>query len=242
MGAQAERRGIAPAVSLTMSTDSLTPEAIAELLAPYIVHAGQAAIPNDIYGQLALYLQLILKWNARINLTAIRNPEEIVHRHFGESIFAGLHLGPCDSLLDLGSGAGFPGIPIQLVRPELSVTLAESRARKAAFLREAIRTLSLKIEVWADRAEILPAHCRFDTVTLRAVDDMDLAVIEAARRAERRILLLGTRGAIYPTLPHTFRFAEPIPLPNSREGVLLIADRTQPGRFPGSSRSTWNIR
>jgi 16S rRNA (guanine527-N7)-methyltransferase len=205
----------------------LTPEAIAQLLAPYV---GAAAVPIQVYGQLNSYLELILKWNARINLTSIRDPEEIVRRHFGESLFAGLHLspglGPNDSLLDFGSGAGFPGIPIQLLRPELPVTLAESRGRKAAFLREVIRTLDLQTEVWADRAEAMPPDRTFSVVTLRAVDQMKLAVAEAVRRSENRILILGTQDETYSTLLSGFRLVDPISLPNSHDGVLLIADRT----------------
>jgi 16S rRNA (guanine527-N7)-methyltransferase len=221
MGTEAERGEVAHGRALTMPTNSPTPKAIAELLQPYI---GAAAIPSAVYSQLASYLQVILKWNSRLNLTAIREPEEIVRRHFGESLFAGLHLGSCVSLLDLGSGAGFPGIPIQLLRPELPVTLAESRARKAAFLHEVIRTLNLGTEVWAHRAEAMAANRRFHTVALRAVDEMDLAIAEAARRAEDRILILGTRGASYPTLPNSFQLKKPIPLPNSSESVLWIAE------------------
>ena len=205
-----------------MTTNSLTPEAIAELLQPYI---GPTAVPSEIYSQLASYLKLILKWNSRLNLTAIRGSKEIVRRHFGESLFAGLHLGFCDSLLDLGSGAGFPGIPIQLLLPELPIALAESRARKAAFLQEAIRTLNLRTEVWAHRVEAMPANRRFHTVALRAVDEMDLAVAEAARRAENRILILGTRSASYPTLSSRFQLKESISLPNSSDGVVWIADK-----------------
>jgi len=206
-----------------MHTQPLAPEAIEELLGPYL-SISSTAVPFSIYGQLASYLELILKWNNRINLTAIRKPEDIVRRHFGESLFAGLHLGSCDSLLDLGSGAGFPGIPIQLLRPELSVTLAESRTRKAAFLREAVRVLDLKTEVWAARAEAMPPDRGFHTVILRAVDEMDLAVAEGARRAQQKVLILGTKNASYPTLPHKFLRTQ-IPLPDSQDGVLLITDR-----------------
>src|SRR5260370_9522 len=108
---------------------------------------------------------LLLKWNARTNLTAIRDPEEIVRRHFGESLFAARHLNPTTpdpspmTLLDFGSGAGFPGLPIALLRPDLQVTLAESQNKKAAFLREAVRTLILpNVEVWDARVEALPAN------------------------------------------------------------------------------------
>src|ERR1700723_3277713 len=99
---------------------ALTESAIASLLTPYLPE-----IPPNLTAQLSTYLGLLLKWNARTNLTAIRDPEEIVRRHFGESLFAARHLPPSATLLDLGSGAGFPGLPIQLLRPEIAVTLAE---------------------------------------------------------------------------------------------------------------------
>jgi len=156
---------------------------IAELLAPYL---GATPIPPTLCESLSTYLDLLLKWNARTNLTAIREPEEIVRRHFGESLFAGIHLAqrlhPNATLLDFGSGAGFPGLPIQLFLPELRVTLAESQGKKASFLREAIRTLGLNTEVWAKRVEDLPASSVFDAVTLRAVDNMSAAISAAAPR------------------------------------------------------------
>jgi 16S rRNA (guanine527-N7)-methyltransferase len=203
----------------------LTPETIADLLQPY-AGAAPSADWLRIHAQLATYLELILKWNARTNLTAIRTPEEIVRRHFGESLFVGAHLGTCATLLDFGSGAGFPGIPIQLLRPDIAVTLAESQGKKAAFLREAVRTLALTTEVWAARVESMPSERQFDTVVLRAVDDMDAAVAEAAARASRQVLILTTtRQPANPALATHFRLAEPIPLPESTEGVLLIAHR-----------------
>jgi 16S rRNA (guanine527-N7)-methyltransferase len=178
-----------------------------------------------ILGQLSVYLELILKWNARINLTAIRSPEEIVRRHFGESLFVGARLGACETLLDFGSGAGFPGIPIQLMRPEVAVTLAESRSRKAAFLQEVLRTLGLRTEVWAGRVEGMPSGRRFDVVAMRAVEDMTAAVAEAGRRAKERVLVLGTAG--FPVLAGVegFSVAEPVALPGSDESVLWIARR-----------------
>jgi 16S rRNA (guanine527-N7)-methyltransferase len=167
-----------------------------------------------------------MKWNARINLTGIRTPEEIVRRHFGESLLVGAHAGACGTLLDFGSGAGFPGVPIQLLRPDVQVTLAESQGKKAAFLNEVVRSLGLQSEVWAGRVELMPAARRFDVVVLRAVDDMDRAVREAGLRASERVMLVGTAGqAVYPGLAEGFRMAEAVPLPESKEGVLWIAHR-----------------
>jgi 16S rRNA (guanine527-N7)-methyltransferase len=212
----------------------LTSELIAKLLEPYaglpIGQAGgtvaEGANWSGICDQLLIYLELIVKWNARLNLTAIRTPEEIVRRHFGESLFVGAHLGGCGTLLDFGSGAGFPGVPIQLLRPEVQVTLAESHGKKAAFLHEVVRSLNLPTEVWAGRVEAMPAARRFDAVALRAVDKMERAVGEAGLRAREQLLIVGTaRQSSYPGLAEKFRMEEPVHLPESNDGVLWIAHR-----------------
>jgi 16S rRNA (guanine527-N7)-methyltransferase len=200
----------------------VTPDDIAALLAPYLLSAQAASL----YDQLSLYLDLLLKWNARTNLTAIRDPEEIIRRHFGESLFAAQHLGPCATLLDFGSGAGFPGLPIALLRPEIAVTLAESQNKKATFLREAVRTLGLTTEVWSGRVEAMPAESKFDIVTLRAVDNMPQAILTAQPRASRRMVLLATSDQLTLPIPN-FTFAEPIPLPNAATQYILLADRNK---------------
>jgi 16S rRNA (guanine527-N7)-methyltransferase len=200
---------------------SALPESrIADLLAPYL------AVPQELLPRLATYLDLLVRWNARTNLTAIRNPEEIVRRHFGESLFAARHLGTGpefpSTLLDLGSGAGFPGLPIALAHPEIAVTLAESQGKKSSFLREAVRTLEAKnVEVWASRAETLPRS--FHTVTLRAVDDMAVALRAAEPLATHQLLLL-TTGT--PALSEAFTVTETLPLPGSESGILLKAVRS----------------
>jgi 16S rRNA (guanine527-N7)-methyltransferase len=192
---------------------TLSESAIAELLIPYLPN-----IPSGLCSQLSTYLDLLLKWNARTNLTAIREPEEIVRRHFGESLFAGRHLDPgTTTLLDFGSGAGFPGLPIALLRPEIAVTLAESQNKKASFLREAIRTLNLTTEVWSNRVEAMPATRRFDVVTLRAVDDMETALPAAIARVEP-----GGQLAVLTTKANTPADAHSIPLPNSQSGILCL--------------------
>lgn len=212
----------------------MTPDSIAELLEPYVgLPIGQTGIAATggvdwpaIYDKLFIYHELIMKWNARINLTAIRTPEEIVRRHFGESLFVGVHLGTCGTLLDFGSGAGFPGVPIQLMRPDVQVTLAESHGKKAAFLHEVVRSLGLQSEVWADRVEAMPAARRFDAVTMRGVDEMDRAVREAGLRARDRVLIVGTvRQSMYAGLAEGFHMDETVPLPESNDGVLWVAHR-----------------
>lgn len=155
-----------------------------------------AGLDARALSQFDAFLALLLKWNARINLTAVREPEEMVRRHFAESIFAaGQTPKKTKTLLDFGSGAGFPGIPIAICRPEIGVTLAESQGKKAAFLREVVRTLGLKAEVWANRVEAMPAERVFDAVTLRAVDKMAAACRAAAERLAPggRMIVFATR-------------------------------------------------
>lgn len=142
-------------------------------------------------------MALLLKWNARTNLTAIRDPEEIRRRHVAESLFAS-SLVPegARTLLDYGSGAGLPGIPIAVARPELAVTLAESQGKKAAFLQEAVRVLGLRAEVWPRRVEAMETARVFDVVALRAVDRMREACCEAVERlaAGGVLLVFATRS------------------------------------------------
>lgn len=199
---------------------TLSQDRIAALLQPYL----PTPAPSELYARLSDYLDLLLRWNARTNLTAIREPEEIVRRHFGESLFAGIHLARLlptpATLLDFGSGAGFPGIPIQLLLPDLAVTLAESQGKKSTFLREVVRTLALTTEVWATRVEAMPPARLFDVVALRAVDNMEAALPAARQRvAPSGILAVLGGSTLAPELPNP----ESIPIPESRESFLYIA-------------------
>jgi 16S rRNA (guanine527-N7)-methyltransferase len=135
--------------------------------------------PNDA-ARFSDYLDLVERWNRRINLTSIRDRGEILQRHFVESIACARFLpAGIATLLDFGSGAGLPGVPIAIYRPEIAVTLAESQGKKAAFLREVVRVLGLTATVHAGRAETLSG--RFDCVAMRAVDRMEEAVPIASR-------------------------------------------------------------
>ena len=175
---------------------SLSPARIAHLVSPYLAALPQPA-PESLFPQLSLYLELLLKWNARTSLTAIRDPEQIVVRHFGESLFAATHLpSGVSTVLDLGSGAGFPGLPLQLLHPHLQVTLAESQGKKASFLREAVRLLGLTTGVHAGRAEDLVGKASFDLVALRAVDNMARAVPIAKELARHAVCVLTTLGEL----------------------------------------------
>ena len=150
-------------------------EAVGLRLNELLVSAGLAPLDGVTAEQFAQYLSLIMRWNARLNLSSIRNEDGILSRHFVESIACARALpAAISTLLDFGSGAGFPGIPIALCRPEISVVLAESQGKKAAFLQEALRTLTITATVHAGRAELL--RNAFECVVLRAVDRMPDAV------------------------------------------------------------------
>lgn len=211
------------------------------------------------------YLELLERWNARTNLTAVRGKENIVTRHFGESLFAAAQLlgsiasqtseprefaGPGEqrrfSVIDVGSGAGFPGLPIKIYAPSVSLTLIESQNKKATFLKEVIRALHLKdASVYNGRAET--CELRADLVTIRAVEQFERVLPVAARLVRRstlektlgsqgtagngcrasapgRLALLigaGQREAAEDQLPG-FSWDKPVNVPLSSERVLLV--------------------
>ena len=152
-------------------------DGVSSLLQPYV---DGLELPSNLYAACTTFLALLLRWNARMNLTAVRDPEQLIQRQLGESLFAARIAPRTGSLLDFGSGAGFPGIPLQLASPHLRVTLAESQGKKAGFLREAVRSLALGSTVWAERVEAMPTSHRFDCVTLRAVDRSEAMLQVAA--------------------------------------------------------------
>jgi 16S rRNA (guanine527-N7)-methyltransferase len=194
-----------------------------------LAEAGLEPLGPVLAGQFEEQLSLILRWNARINLTAIRDEEGILARHFVESIACARALPEgIATLLDVGSGAGFPGIPIALCRPEIVVTLAESQGKKAAFLSEAIRVLGVAAKIHAGRAEALTEH--FDCVTLRAVDRMELAVQATTRlvRAGGWLALMTTGkelDALKAAAGTEFAWAEPLPLPGGDDRLLALGAR-----------------
>jgi 16S rRNA (guanine527-N7)-methyltransferase len=193
---------------------------------------NQSGIPPldpPTQSQFEAYVSLFIRWNDRINLSAIRSEDEILSRHIVESIIvarslpAGIH-----SLLDFGSGGGLPGIPIALCRPEIAVTLAESQNKKAAFLQEALRILGIKARVYSARAETLLEL--FDCVILRAVDRMPKAVAAASKLAgPKKWLALMTTVAELPQLQSAageqFSWAAPVRLPGSDARILALGKK-----------------
>ncbi len=197
-----------------------------ERLNQMLTEAGLEPLDSPLTGRFESYLSLILRWNARINLTAVREEEGILFRHFVESIACARALPRgINTLLDFGSGAGFPGIPIALGRPEIAVTLAESQSKKAAFLQEAVRVLGVSAQVHAGRAENVDAS--FDCVVLRAVDKMPQAIgAAAALLAPGGWLVLMTTGAdlrrFIEAAGSRFSWEEPLRVAGSEDRFLTM--------------------
>lgn len=202
---------------------------IAELLTPF---TGNDPLSAEIVDGLKLYLDLLLRWNAHINLTAVRGPEQIVARHFGESLFAAkllLDQLPI-TLADVGSGAGFPGVPMKLWAPQNPLTLIESQQKKATFLREVVRTLDLKAaEVFCGRAEDWPKVA--DVVTLRAVEKFQRMLPVAAGLVApggRLCLLIGEKQLTKARelVAEAFTWHDPVAIPQSDGRVVAVAARS----------------
>jgi 16S rRNA (guanine527-N7)-methyltransferase len=179
---------------------------------------------------LLFYLDLLMRWNQRINLTAIRSPEECVTRHFGESLYLASCIPLSGRLLDVGSGAGFPGLALKLVAPELPVTLLEPVAKKRAFLKETARACGFdRVEVRGERLRdflrLLPS-ARFNLVTARAVGRLEELAKDSARcmaPGGRLCLWLAKRQAEALTGQRLgFAWDVPVDLPLGRERHILI--------------------
>ena len=233
----------------------MRPDRIAGLLAPFLAPQGRsdqlAVLSPTQLQDISTYIDILLKWNAHINLTAIRDPEDIVPRHFGESLFAARSLFPVGypvssvpsvlknlSVADIGAGAGFPGLPIKLWAPHIALTLIESNHKKVAFLREVARALTLTdVDIQNTRAEALTGKT-FNVVTLRAVERFETILPTAAALLApggRLALLIGSTQAetARKTLPD-LTWTDPAPIPDSRARVLLTAKKSP--REPDSTK------
>jgi 16S rRNA (guanine527-N7)-methyltransferase len=210
----------------------MEPTRIAELLSPFLDQSHDRRLTTNDLQHISTYIDILLRWNARMNLTAIRSEEEIVTRHFGESFFAARHLFPRISLntsvplADIGSGAGFPGIPIKLWAPEIALTLIESNQKKATFLREVVRVLKLtNVNIENARAETLPP-ATFNVVTLRAVERFADVLPAAARllagSGRLALLIASSQLAVAHSLPTGMSWDQPVPIPGSRSRIVLV--------------------
>jgi 16S rRNA (guanine527-N7)-methyltransferase len=143
------------------------------------------SLSSDQISQLIAYLELLLRWNKKINLTSIRDAPSCVTRHFGESLYLGRWVRLQGRLLDIGSGAGFPGLCLKIIFPDLSVTLLEPVAKKRAFLKEVARVCGMNfVEVRRERLEDFagaPSPPVYDAATARAVGHLEELVPLASR-------------------------------------------------------------
>lgn len=199
---------------------------IAELLGPYLATPLKPQQLNAVY----THLNLLVRWSAKTNLTAVRDPEAMVVRHFGESFFAAARvLSPeLATVFDLGSGAGFPGIPLAIYAPRVAVTLIEAQDKKATFLKEVVRAIALpNVSVLGVRGEtLLGRKLAAHLVTMRAVENFADSVTLAAQLAGARgrlALLIGTAqvDTARRLLPR-FQWEAPVAVPGGNARVLLI--------------------
>ncbi len=215
---------------------------IAELLEPFLSDNRRrtAALAPSQVRLISMYVNLLLRWNDRVNLTAIREPEEIVTRHFGESIFAARQLFPLPEVeaggtahvIDIGSGAGFPGLPAKIWAPHIHLTLIESNQKKATFLREVVRNLALaNVDVFAARAKTY-FGTPGDVVMFRAVEKFESILLDAAglvRTGGCLAVMVGRSQAdrVRELLP-ALQWKNPIGLPHSSNRFLIIG-MNEPG-------------
>jgi 16S rRNA (guanine527-N7)-methyltransferase len=214
---------MSPGVPVAPSSDTIH-RALAEF---------RLSASNKQVQQIQQYMGMLLKWNEAVNLTAIRDPLEILYRHFCESMFAASVV-PLDNgrLADVGSGGGFPGLPLKLLRPELEVFLVESNVKKATFLAEVIRDLGLTdARVLVSRYEELAEELTpLDFVCSRAVGEFATFLDWAASPrvdAKQALLWIGGRDLEEVQRLSSWKWREPIQIPQSLRRFLLVGTRNQ---------------
>ena len=166
---------------------------------------------------LLAYLALLARWNQTYNLTAIRDTREMLVKHLLDSLAMHAHLDGIETLADLGTGPGLPGIPLAIARPGLQVTLVESNGKKARFLREAVRQLKLgNASVVESRIEAFDASGRFDAITARALATLPLILQLGGHLLKADGRLLAMKGVLpadeIAALPAGWRLAAVHPL------------------------------
>src|SRR6267154_1780959 len=179
------------------------------------------------------YIELLMRWNEKINLTAIREPLEILYRHFCESMYAAVAVpNERGRLADVGSGGGFPGLPLKIIRPELQVFLIESNVKKATFLAEVVRELALvDARVLVSRYEELGEEITpVDFVCSRALGEFEKFLNWAGSErvaASQVVLWTGGRDVEEIKKIRGWGWREPVSIPHSLQRFLLVGSREQ---------------
>ena len=206
----------------------LDENSVRRLLEPFDIQLSSTQAAQTL-----TYLELLLKWNSKINLTSIRTADECVTRHFGESLFLARCVQLSGKLLDIGSGAGFPGLALRIIFPELETTLLEPVTKKRAFLKEVARACAIpSVDVRPERLEdflLQNEGERFDTVTARAVGHLDTLVPQAMKLLKpngRICLWLGeNQGLTVRSSTTAIDWMAPIKIPVGREREIWIGTR-----------------
>ena len=191
----------------------------------------QIAVNDSQVLQIQQYMSILLTWNEKINLTAIREPLEILNRHFCECMYAASAVPVEDGrLADVGSGGGFPGLPLKIIRPELQVMLIESNIKKATFLAEVIRDLGLAdARVLVGRYEELGEEIApLDFVCSRALGEFAsfLAWAHSEKVGAKQVILwIGARDLPEIQKIQAWDWREPIPVPHSLRRLLLVGTK-----------------
>ena len=220
-----------PFVHWNMTEETTTSLSLAEIsnsLAPYLA----APLADPQLAKISAYLKLLKKWNQTIPLTSMEDDSEIVARHFGESIFSSRFIElQTGRLADVGTGAGFPGLPLKIVCPSLRVTLIEPNLKKCAFLREVKEVLALEsVEITRSTYEnlALPAKS-FDFVASRALGSYR-RLLQWSRQAlapgGQVVLWLGVDDSTSISRLDGWRWQLPVNIPESKRRVLLIGRPT----------------
>jgi len=212
----------------------LTERDVRDLLAPFDLD-----LTSHQLGQVITYLDLLVRWNAKINLTAVRTPEGCVGRHFGESLYLSRWVELHGANLDIGSGAGFPGLALKIAWPDLATTLLEPIAKKRAFLKEVVRACGMEsVEVRSERLEeflscpgvvVEGGHKKlrsFDSVTARAVGPLRGLTDISCRSlmpAGRLCLWVGHRQALeLVRAVRSLAWDAPLHIPRAERREILI--------------------
>jgi 16S rRNA (guanine527-N7)-methyltransferase len=174
-------------------------------------------LPAGAAGRMAAHLELVAKWNRVHNLTAVRETDQMVVLHVLDSLSLLPHLGSARTLIDVGTGAGFPGIPVALARPDIEVTLLDSSRKKCTFLEQVKAELRLSnVSVACDRVEAFRPERGYDAVVSRAFAELSDFVTQARHLVAPGGRLLAMKG-VYPfeeiaRVPTSHRVAQVIEL------------------------------